>query len=137
MAPAVSPDSARLPRAGYLGPEGTFSEEALLAGISRDDVEPVALASIYDTVIALSDGELEWAVVPIENSLDGSVAVTLDLLAEQARAVQIVGETLLRVRHSLIAAGPVDLARIEVVITHPQVPGQCSRFLRTELAHAQ
>jgi prephenate dehydratase len=137
MAQAARPDPGRRPRAGYLGPEGTFSEEALLAGVSLQDVEPVALASIYDTVIALRDGQLRWAIVPIENSLDGSVAVTLDLLAEQAGTTRIVGETLLRVRHSLIAATPVELAQIEVVLTHPQVPGQCARFLRTELGHAQ
>jgi prephenate dehydratase len=137
MAQAARADPGRRPRAGYLGPEGTFSEEALLAGVSLEDVEPVALASIYDTVIALRDGRLRWAIVPIENSLDGSVAVTLDLLAEQAGAVRIVGEALLRVRHSLIAAFPVEPGQIEVVLTHPQVPGQCARFLRTELAHAQ
>jgi prephenate dehydratase len=135
MAPAPPAEPARRPRAGYLGPEGTFTEEALLGGVSTDDVEPVGLASIYETVVAVRDGELEWAIVPIENSLDGSVAVTLDLLAEGA--VRIVGEALLRVRHSLIAPAPVDLGQIEVVLTHPQVPGQCARFLRTELAHAR
>ena len=125
------------PRVAYLGPEGTFSEEALLSSAAPGSVEPVAQASIYDTVIALRDGELEWAVVPIENSLDGSISVTLDLLAEEAGAVQIVGETLLTIRHSLIAARPVDLSEIDTVLTHPQVPGQCARFLRSELAHAR
>jgi prephenate dehydratase len=125
------------PRAGFLGPAGTFSEEALLSSAAPGSVEPVAQASIYDTVIALRDGELEWAVVPIENSLDGSISVTLDLLAEEAGAVQIVGETLLTIRHSLIAARSVDLSEIETVLTHPQVPGQCARFLRSELPHAR
>jgi prephenate dehydratase len=137
MAPATPSEPGRRPRAGYLGPEGTFSEEALLAGVSPSDVEPVACASIFDTVMAVRDGDVEWAIVPIENSLEGSVAVTLDLLAEEAGVVRIAGETLLRVRHSLIAAAPVAPAEIEVVLTHPQVPGQCTRFLRTELAHAQ
>ena len=59
-------------RVGYLGPEGTFSEEALLASAVPDAVEPVPLASIYDTVMALRDGDVDWALVPIENSLDGS-----------------------------------------------------------------
>ena len=67
-------------------------------------MEPVALASIYETVMALRAGELRWAVVPIENSLEGSISVTLDLLAGEASDVEIVGEALLRVRHSLIAA---------------------------------
>jgi prephenate dehydratase len=125
------------PRVGYLGPEGTFSEEALLASAARDAVEPAPFATIYDTVVALRDGEVEWAIVPIENSLDGSITVTLDLLAEDASDVEIVAETLLRVRHSLIASEMVGLREIDTVLSHPQVPGQCARFLRSELSHAR
>jgi prephenate dehydratase len=125
------------PRAGYLGPEGTFSEQALLSSVAPDSVEPVPQATIYETIIALRDGALEWAIVPIENSLDGSINVTLDLLAEEAGALQIVGETLLTVRHSLIARGQLELREIDTVLSHPQVPGQCGRFLRGELAHAR
>ncbi len=124
-------------RVGFLGPAGTFTEEALLASAADEAIEPVPLASIYETVAALRRGEVQWAIVPIENSLDGSVSVTLDLLAEQDGDVEIVGEALLRVRHSLIAAGPAELAEIDTVLTHPQVPGQCARFLRAELAHAR
>jgi len=124
-------------RVGYLGPEGTFTEEALLSSATPGAVEPVPLATIYDTVTALRRGAVEWAIVPIENSLDGSVSVTLDLLAGEASDVEIVGETLLGVRHSLIAARPLALAEIDTVISHPQVPGQCARFLRGELAHAR
>jgi prephenate dehydratase len=126
-----------LPRAGYLGPEGTFSEEALLASAAPGAVAPVPLSSIYDVVMQLRAGALEWAIVPIENSLDGSVAVTLDLLAEQAGELEIVAEALLGVTHALIAAEQLELRDIEVVLSHPQVPGQCERFLRAELAHAR
>ena len=125
------------PRVGYLGPEGTFSEEALLASAAADAVEPVPLGSIYDTVMALRRKDVDWAVVPIENSLEGSISVTLDLLAGEASDVEIVGEALLRVRHSLIAAEAIALEEIDTVLTHPQVPGQCAQFLRRELAHAQ
>jgi prephenate dehydratase len=125
------------PRVGYLGPAGTFSEEALLDSAAPDAVEPVALASIYETVATLRRGEVTFAIVPIENSLEGSINVTLDLLAGEATDVKIVGEALLRVRHSLIAAAEVPLAEIDTVITHPHVPGQCTLFLRTELAHAR
>jgi prephenate dehydratase len=124
-------------RVAYLGPPGTFSEEALLADAAPDAIEPVALASIYDTVTALREGQVRWAIVPIENSLEGSINVTLDLLAGEAGDVEIVGETLLRVRHSLIAAGEVALAEIDTVLTHPQVPGQCTRFLHSELPRAR
>jgi len=124
-------------RAGFLGPAGTFSEEALLASAEPGAVEPVPMASIAGAIAAVRDGELELAIVPIENSLEGSINVTLDLLAEQAPAVQIVGEALLRVRHALIAAQAVPLASITRVLSHPAVPGQCARFLEEELAQAQ
>ncbi len=138
MAPSKSPDPARTPRrVAYLGPEGTFSEEALLSSAVADAVEPVPLETIYDAVMALRREEVDWAVVPIENSLDGSVTVTLDLLAGEASDVEIVGDTVLRVRHSLIASQPLALEEIDTVLTHPKVPGQCTLFLRRELAHAQ
>jgi prephenate dehydratase len=135
--PSPPPDSGVRARVGYLGPEGTFSEEALLASVPPDTVEPVALETIYETVMALRRGAVDWALVPLENSLDGSVSVTLDLLAGEVDDLEIVGETLLRVRHSLIAREPSELAEIDTVISHPQVPGQCQRFLRGELAHAR
>ncbi len=122
---------------GYLGPAGTFSEQALLASAEVDAVAPLALASIYDTVTALRRGEVGWAIVPIENSLEGSINVTLDLLADEASDLRIVGEALLRVEHALIAAEGVELTQIDTVLTHPHVPGQCTRFLRSELAHAR
>lgn len=135
---SIPPEAgAGRPLVGYLGPAGTFSEEALLASAQTDTVEPVALASIYDTVVALRRAEVSWAIVPIENSLEGSINVTLDLLADEADQVTIVGETLLRVRHSLIACAEVAVEEIETVLTHPQVPGQCTRFLREELAKAR
>lgn len=129
-------DSA-LPRVGYLGPAGTFSEEALQASARPGSFEPVAIATIYETVTAVREGAVRWAVVPIENSLDGSVTVTLDLLADEHGDLEIVGEALLAVRHALIAAAPVELEAIDTVLSHPQVPGQCTRLLRGELAHAR
>ncbi len=126
------------PRVGYLGPPGTFSEEALLASVRPDAVEPLPLPSIQDAVAALRRGEVEFAIVPLENSLEGSITVTLDLLADtDAEVVEIVAEAVLGVSHSLIAAEQLALAQIERVLTHPQVPGQCTRFLRDELARAQ
>jgi prephenate dehydratase len=125
------------PRVGYLGPEGTFSEEALLASAAADGITPHPLSSIREAVAALRDGEVEWAIVPIENSLEGSINATLDLLAGESSDVKIVGEVLLRVRHSLIAPELVGLQEIETVITHPQVPGQCTRFLQGELPQAR
>jgi prephenate dehydratase len=137
MSPLAEAAAAGGGRVGYLGPAGTFSEEALLASAEREAVELVALASIYETVMALRRGDVDWAIVPIENSLEGSINVTLDLLAGEASDVRIVGEALLRVRHSLIAAAPVGLEEIETVVSHPAVPAQCADFLRAELARAE
>jgi prephenate dehydratase len=136
--PAEAGGERRRPRVGYLGPAGTFSEEALLAGVLADSVDPVPVRTIYEAIVALRRGEVELAIVPIENSLDGSLSVTLDLLAQDLQpTLQIVGEQLLSVSHSLIAAQPVELGAIDTVSTHPQVPGQCERFLRGELAQAR
>lgn len=132
-----APGNAELPRVGYLGPAGTFSEEALLRSAREGAVQPVALPTIYETVLAVRSGAVRWAVAPIENSLEGSVTVTLDLLADEHGDLEIVGEVLLAVSHSLIAAQPLQLAAIDTVLTHPQVPGQCTRLLRGELARAQ
>jgi prephenate dehydratase len=131
------PERGGLPRAAFLGPAGTFSEEALLAGAEPGALEPIPKPTIFEAVMALRDGEVELAVVPIENSLEGSIDVTLDLLADSAPAVRIVAETMLAIRHSLIAASAVPLADIATVISHPAVPGQCTRFLRGELAQAE
>jgi prephenate dehydratase len=100
-------------------------------------VAPQPLGSIFDTFQALREEQVSWAVVPVENSLDGSITVTLDLLAEEAGDIRIVGESLLRVSHSLIASERIALEGIRTIYTHPQVPGQCARFLRAELSHAQ
>jgi prephenate dehydratase len=124
-------------RVGYLGPQGTFSEEALLASVQSETVEPVAMASIYDTIKALREGLVRWAIVPIENSLEGSISVTLDELAGEPDDLKIVGEVVLRVSHALIAAEMLPLGEIETVMTHPQVPGQCTRLLREQLAGAR
>ena len=68
-------------RVGYFGPEGTFTQEALLAATAGRSLELVALPTIYDTVMAVHDRSVERALVPIENSLEGSVNATLDSLA--------------------------------------------------------
>lgn len=94
------------------------------------------METIYDTAIAIVRGTVEWAVVPIENSLDGSVTVTLDLLADNAAELQIIAETLLPVRHCLAASTDMPLTEIRTVLTHPQVPGQCRELLRGALFKA-
>jgi prephenate dehydratase len=133
----MPPASSAYARAGYLGPEGTFSEEALLGSIDGALVTPVALETIREAVMAVQDGAVEWSLVPIENSIEGSVTVTLDTLAGDASSVGIVGEVVLPVRHYLIARTPLELSQIETVVSHPHVPGQCARFLHEQLPWAR
>jgi prephenate dehydratase len=100
-------------------------------------VEPVAFDTIYDAVMAVRSGNVPWALVPIENSIEGPVTVTLDTLAAEAPTVSVAGEVVLLVHHALVAGGPVALQDIDVVLSHPHVFGQCSRFLRAELPGAR
>ncbi len=124
-------------RTGYLGPEGTFTQEALLASIVMRELDLVALPTIYDTVMAVHDGRVERALVPIENSLEGSVNATLDALAMETEDVAIVGEVVHPIRHCLIARSPLELTEVEAVISHPQATAQCARFLRSRLPGAR
>jgi prephenate dehydratase len=124
-------------RVGFLGPEGTFSEEALLAAIDRSEVDPVPLPTIYDCVTAVQEGAVERAFVPIENSLEGSVDATLDSLVFETDEVAITGEVVHPIQHSLIARTPISLEQIDRVVSHPQASGQCARFLRERLGGAE
>jgi len=128
-------------RIGYLGPEGTFSQEALVGALAaragdHPQAELVALPTIFDTVMAVHSGAVERALVPIENSLEGSVNATLDALAMETEDVAIVGELIEPIRHCLIARHELELSQIETVVSHPQATAQCARFLRTRLPQA-
>jgi len=122
-------------RVGYLGPAGTYSHQALLdAGVA--DAEAIPLPTLYDTVMAVQDGLVDAALLPIENSLEGSVDVTLDTLATDALDVTIVGERVAEIRNCLIAASAIGLEEIEAVYSHAQANAQCAHFLRTSLRAA-
>ena len=124
-------------RAGYFGPEGTHTQEALLADTVGLELETVPLPTIHDTVMAVHEGTVDQALVPIENSLEGSVNATLDALAMETDDVAIVGEVVHPIRHCLIARRPLELAQIETIVSHPQASAQCARFIRTCLPGAR
>jgi prephenate dehydratase len=126
-------------RVGYLGPEGTFTQEALIQSAARaaDELELVPLPTVYDAVMAVHARSVERSLVPIENSLEGSVNATLDALAIDAEDVAIVGEVVYPISHCLIAREPMDLSEIETVVSHPQANAQCARFIRTRLPQAR
>jgi prephenate dehydratase len=121
-------------RVGYFGPEGTFTHEALIDAITgTDGLELVALPTIYDTVMAVHGADVERALVPIENSVEGGVNATLDAIAIEFDDVAIVGELVRPIRHALIARRPLALPEIETLVSHPQPLAQCARFIRSEL----
>jgi len=123
-------------RIAYLGPAGTFTEDALGEAFAGE-VEPQRTATIRDAILAVERGEAERALVPFENSIEGSVRSTLDTLAFDAEAVTIAGEHDFAVRAMLIAREPIELDRIEAVLSHPQPLAQCARFLRENLPGAE
>jgi prephenate dehydratase len=124
-------------RVGYLGPEGTFTQAAALSAPRAQEFELIPQETIHDSVLAVHEGTVELAVVPIENSLEGSVNVTLDALAFEAQDVRIIGETVLGVEQCLITQEPIALDQIEVVISHPQATAQCRDYIRANLPEAR
>ncbi|MBA2278469.1 MAG: prephenate dehydratase [Chloroflexia bacterium] len=119
----------------FLGPRGTFSEEAALRyADGRGDL--VAFASIPALTSAVETGLAEAAVLPIENSIEGAVSSTLDLLIHET-PLRIVGEVVVPVRHMLVTAAGTSLGDITVVSSHPQALGQCRRFLERCLPKAE
>jgi prephenate dehydratase len=123
-------------RVAYLGPAGTFTEEALRAS-APDGVEEVAYPTVYETVMAVQEGNADRAVVPIENSLEGGVAATLDALAGEADRLRIASEVVHPVHHCVVAARELRLDEVTRVVSHPQATAQCARFLRRELGRAE
>jgi prephenate dehydratase len=123
-------------RVAYLGPAGTHSEEALRAS-APPGIEEVPYPTIYDAVMAVHDGTVDTAIVPIENALEGSVAVTLDTLALEAGDVRIAAEVVHPIHHCAIAPSELLLSQVERVVSHPQATAQCARFLREQLPGAE
>jgi prephenate dehydratase len=123
-------------RVAYLGPAGTFSEDALRAATSGVEVEAVPTATVHDAILAVGAGEVDRALVPFENAIEGSVRPTLDTLAFEASGVTIAGEHDHPIRHALIARTELELTAIEAVVSHPQPSAQCARFLRQQLPQA-
>ncbi len=116
-------------KAAYLGPPGTFTEEALLATPECAGADPLPLSTIPEVVGAVERGAVAFGVVPIENSLEGSVNVTLDSLAFDTNAAVIQREIVLPIRHCLLARPGVALGDITDVLSHPHATAQCRQSL--------
>lgn len=116
----------------YLGPRGTFSQSAVSAFTADADVQLLECATIPEIFEAVDAGRATFGVVPIENSLEGSVNATLDAFAFTTTS-QILAEETIDIHHALITAPGVDLADVKRIISHPQATGQCSRWIARNL----
>jgi prephenate dehydratase len=119
----------------YLGPEGTFTEQALRTIPAAERGTRTPARSVPEALDAVRGGEADAAVVPLENSIGGAVAVTLDELAAGSPLI-ITREVVLPVQFVLAARGARGLADIRTVAAHPQAAAQCRRWLREHLPDA-
>ena len=127
-------------RVGYLGPAGTFSEQAMresleLVGLGGDH-EIVPLPTVHDVVSAVQDQLVDRAIAPLENSVEGGVNEVIDGLVHDAPDVSIIGEYVLEIHPCLIAREGTNFSDVTAVYSHPQPLAQCASYLRRELPDA-
>ena len=122
-------------RVAFLGPSGTFTEAALLSQSDLAEEERRSERAVPDVITAVEKGEAEFGVVPIENSIEGAVTVTLDTLAFDTDLL-IQREIVLPVSLSLLARDGARKADLKTVISHPQATAQCRMWLAKNLKGA-
>lgn len=123
-------------RIAYLGPEGTFTEQATRQWDPATEQQPWPLPTVPAVLSALRDGTADTAVVPFENSVEGSVPATLQALVE-TDDVRIVGEVLVEVQFDLLARAGTHLADVRTVATHPHAAAQTRDWLADRLPGAE
>jgi prephenate dehydratase len=122
-------------RVAYLGPPGTFSEEALALCDLAQDGEHLPAATFAEAYDLLLRGDADAALLPIENSIEGAVGAILDLLVHRPGPL-IRRELTLRVRQHLLARHGTPIESIRRIISHPQPIGQCARYLQERFPRA-
>ncbi|MEN6463187.1 MAG: prephenate dehydratase [Syntrophomonas sp.] len=118
----------------YLGPTGTFCEEAARR-YSRQPTTLVPYRSIESVFLAVHKGEAESGIVPIENSCEGAVNQTLDLLTSEYQ-VKISGDLILPVNHNIMLRPGVNTSDVTCVLSHPQALAQCHQYISNHLPQA-
>ena len=119
----------------YLGPEGTFCEQAARKYFQSSLENFIAYPTIRDVFTAVEEGSASNGVVPVENSLEGSERRTLDLLLE--KQLMVSGEVDLRIVHNLIIKPGSGIKDIKTILSHPQALAQCRRFLEKHFPDAE
>ncbi|MEQ1873585.1 MAG: prephenate dehydratase [Ilumatobacteraceae bacterium] len=123
-------------RVGFLGPLGTFTEQALLTQPDLAGAEHVLFRTMPDVLDAVESGEVDLGFVAIENSIEGTVNLTQDELAFN-HDLLIQREVVLNIEHCLMAKAGTSLADIKVVLSIPVASAQCHTFLRTKVGQAE
>ena len=128
--------TARSLRVGFLGPFGTFTEQAVRSQSDLGSGELVAFRSVPDVLDAVDNGDVDFGVVPIENSIEGTVNFTQDALSFDYNLL-IQRELVLDIEHCLMAMAGTSLADITTVLSIPVATAQCHRYLREQVGHAE
>ncbi len=125
-------------KVGYLGPEGTFSEDAgkLYRGMIKANFELVPYPTFHDVILAVEKKAIDEALVPIENSIEGTISTVTDMLARDVD-LKINRELVMPVYNYLLAQKGIHISEITDVISHPQPIEQCKDFLRRRLTKAK
>ncbi|HIH75631.1 MAG TPA: prephenate dehydratase [Methanosarcina sp.] len=119
-----------------MGPEGSYSERAAKLWVLKNGIRDAELryfADIEDAFLAAIKGKADISVIPVENSIEGSVGVTLDLLLEDGAV--IIGEIVVKIEHCLLSKGGPE--KIRVILSHPQGLAQCRHFLKEHFPAAE
>ncbi len=119
-------------RVAFLGPPGTFTEEALLGQHDVASIEPVAMATIGDVLTATHDGEVDAGFVPIENSIEGTVSATIDHLIFDSDLL-IQREVVLDIHLHLMGSPGTAFRELRRIVSYPHASAQCRSFLQREL----
>ena len=122
-------------RLGFLGPLGTFTEQAVKSQAVLAEAEPVLYRTMPDVLDAVSSGEVDLGFVAIENSIEGTVNLTQDELAF-SHSLLIQGEVVLNIEHCLMAKSGTSIDDVKVVMSIPVASAQCHAYLRREVRQA-
>lgn len=120
-------------RLAYLGPPGTYSEEAAM--MYDEDAELVAATTLPGVAQRVHGGDADEGIVPVENSLEGTVTFTADLLIQET-TLKIKSELVLPIHHCLLAKPGGSDEDVEVIYSHPQSLGQCREYLQRRFPDA-
>ena len=122
-------DTSRVLKIGFQGEKGAYSDKAVSRLYGERQVEKIQFHTSYDVVEALKTGEIDFGLLPIENSIMGNITHTYDLLMENK--LRIINEVVIPIHHSLLAAKGSKTEDIKKIYSHPAAISQCEVFLRT------